>query len=587
MAFVGSVGVGSSRDVGLKTWCGARFVQHPTAARRVVGTPLTMVSKKVAYGDDARTKLVQGIDAVANAVKITLGPRGRNVVLQKSYGAPQVVNDGVTIAKDISLSDPEANTGARLIQEVASKTDLKAGDGTTTSTVLCQAMVREGIRGVSAGRNPVMMRRGMERASKAVVTEVRRLSRQVTGIDDIRAVATISAGNDERIGDIIATSFERSGVNGSTVVEESQSLDDEVEFTEGMELDRGFISPYFINDQERQVAELKKPRILVTDMKLNNIQEIIPILESIVKSKEPLFIVAEDVTGEALSTLVVNRMRGILDCVAIKAPGFGERRKAYLQDIAILTGAAYVASDMGITLDSLTIDQLGTAERIVVGKESTTIISTGDFVDEVAERAVAIKAELETTTSQFDKEKLEERLARLSGGIARIKVGAATETELKDKKLRYEDALNSTKAAVEMGVVPGGGTTLLNASKVLDALQQTTDDEDERYGMLIVKRALKAPIRQIADNAGQEGEVVLSKVQEMPFGEGYNARNGKYCNLFDAGVIDPTKVVCWGLENAVSISSLVLTTECLVSEIPEPKSSGGDGMGDLPGQNYM
>jgi len=577
MAFVGTSGFLGSRP--------ARPLIVPSRANRTGS--VVMMSKKVTFSDDARSKLVEGIDAVANAVKITLGPRGRNVVLQKSYGAPQVVNDGVTIAKDISLADPEANTGAKLIQEVASKTDIKAGDGTTTSTVLCQAMVKEGMRGVSAGRNPVMMRRGMEAASKHVVEEIRRLSRDVSGIEDIRAVATISAGNDEKIGNIISTSFERSGVNGSTVVDESQSLEDEVEFTEGMEFDRGFISPYFVNDQERQVAELKKPRVLVTDMKLNNIQEIIPILESVVKAKEPLFIVAEDLTGEALSTLVVNKMRGVLDCVAIKAPGFGERRKAYLQDIAILTGATYVAEDIGLTLDSLTIDQLGTAERIVVAKESTTIISTGEHQDEVNERVGAIKAELENSTSQFDKEKLEERAARLGGGIARIKVGAATETELKDKKLRYEDALNATKAAVEMGVVPGGGTTLLNASRVLDDLQSDSGDEDERYGMLIVQRALRSPIKQIADNAGQEGEVVLSKVAEMEFGMGYNARTDTYENLFEAGVIDPTKVVCWGLENSVSIASLVLTTECLVSEIPEKKAQVGDGMGDLPGQQYM
>eukprot|EP00188_Purpureofilum_apyrenoidigerum_P004740 Plantae.Rhodophyta-Purpureofilum_apyrenoidigerum.ctg5584.p1 GENE.Plantae.Rhodophyta-Purpureofilum_apyrenoidigerum.ctg5584~~Plantae.Rhodophyta-Purpureofilum_apyrenoidigerum.ctg5584.p1 ORF type:complete len:635 (+),score=162.89 Plantae.Rhodophyta-Purpureofilum_apyrenoidigerum.ctg5584:157-1905(+) len=582
MAFVGS-------GLGVRGWSDsrkARLEMRPKQARRVLVAPVCMAAKKVTYGDEARFKLMAGIEAVANAVKITLGPKGRNVVLQRSYGAPQVVNDGVTIAKDITLLDNEMNTGARLIQEVAAKTDIKAGDGTTTSTVLCQAMVKEGMRGVSAGRNPVMMRRGMEMAAKSVGAEVRRLSRKINGIDDLRAVATISAGNDERIGDIIATSFERSGANGSTVVEESQSLEDEIEFTEGMELDRGFLSPYFVNDQERQVVELKRARVLITDMKMNNIQEIIPILEAIVKSKEPLLIVADDVTGEALSTLVVNKMRGVLDCVAIKAPGFGERRKSYLQDIAILTGAAYIAEDLGLTLDSLTLDQLGTAERIVVGKESTTIISTGDHQDTVEERVAAIKAELSTTSSNFDREKLEERLARLSGGIARIKVGAATETELKDKKLRYEDALNSTKAAVELGVVPGGGTTLLHASKVLSKLHDDLTDEDEQYGVLIVERALRAPIKQIAENAGIEGEVVLYKVLEMDFGMGYNARTGKYVDLVDAGVIDPTKVVCWGLDNAVSIASLVLTTECLVSEIPEPKGAN-DGMNDLAGQQYM
>mmetsp|Transcript_9039 Transcript_9039/g.27173 ORF Transcript_9039/g.27173 Transcript_9039/m.27173 type:complete len:577 (+) Transcript_9039:66-1796(+) len=576
MAFVGLGGSG---------FRGTRFGASPAVTRRVSSAPVTMMAKKVTFGDEARNKLVEGIDAVANAVKITLGPRGRNVVLQKSFGAPQVVNDGVTIAKDIDLPDPEVNTGAKLVQEVAAKTDIKAGDGTTTSTVLCQAMVKEGMRGVNAGRNPVSMRRGMEAASKAVVKEVRRLSREVSGIDDIRAVATISAGNDEKIGNIIATSFERAGVSGSTIVEESQSLEDEIEFTEGMELDRGYISPYFINDQERQVCEMKKPRVLVTDMKLSNVQEIVPVLESIVKSKEPLFVIAEDLAGEALSTLVVNKMRGVLDVVAIKAPGFGDRRKAYLQDVAILTGATYMAEDLGLTLDTLTMDQLGSAERIVVSKEGTTIIATGDYQDEINERVKAIRSELENSTSQFDREKLEERAARLSGGVARIKVGAATETELKDKKLRYEDALNATKAAVEMGVVPGGGTTLLFASRVLSDLQSTAEEEDEAYGMLIVQRAMRSPIKQIADNSGLEGEVVLSKVAEMDFGTGYNARTGKYTDLFDEGVIDPTKVVCWGLENAVSIASLVLTTECLVSELPEKEE--GDGMGDLPGQSYM
>eukprot|EP00188_Purpureofilum_apyrenoidigerum_P001399 Plantae.Rhodophyta-Purpureofilum_apyrenoidigerum.ctg17657.p1 GENE.Plantae.Rhodophyta-Purpureofilum_apyrenoidigerum.ctg17657~~Plantae.Rhodophyta-Purpureofilum_apyrenoidigerum.ctg17657.p1 ORF type:complete len:577 (+),score=150.85 Plantae.Rhodophyta-Purpureofilum_apyrenoidigerum.ctg17657:303-2033(+) len=576
MAFVGLGGSGLRR---------ARFGASPAVTRRTGTLPVTMMAKKVTFGDEARSKLIEGIDAVANAVKITLGPKGRNVVLQKSFGAPQVVNDGVTIARDIILEDPEVNTGAKLIQEVASKTDIKAGDGTTTSTVLCQAMVKEGMRGVNAGRNPVMMRRGMETASKAVVKEVRRLSREVSGIDDIRAVATISAGNDEKIGNVIATSFERAGGTGSTVVEESQSLDDEVEFTEGMELDRGYISPYFINDQERQVCELKKPRVLVTDSKISNVQEIVPILESVVKSKEPLFIIAEDLAGEALSTLVVNKMRGVLDIVSIKAPGFGERRKAYLQDIAVLTGSTYMAEDLGLTLDTLTMEQLGTAERIFVSKDSTTIISTGEYEEAVSERVKSIRSELETSTSQFDKEKLEERAARLSGGIARIKVGAATETELKDKKLRYEDALNATRAAVEMGVVPGGGTTLLFVAKILTELQESASDEDEAYGMSIVQRALRTPIKQIANNSGQEGEVIISKVSEMSFGEGYNARTGKYSDLFSDGVIDPTKVVTWGLENAVSIASLVLTTECLVSELPEKEQN--NGMNDLPGQSYM
>jgi len=537
-------------------------------------------AKTIQFSEDARKSLVEGINAVANAVKITLGPKGRNVVLERSYGAPQVVNDGVTIAKDVSLSDPLQNTGARLIQEVASKTDSKAGDGTTTSTLLCQAMVLQGMKAVTSGRNPIALKRGIEKAVKVMVAEIREKSRPATGDDDIRNVAMISAGNDTVIGDIIATAFARVGANGSTSVEESQGLQDELEFTEGMELDRGFISPYFVKDQERQVAELPKARVLVTDRKISAVADVVPVLEQLVKSKEPLLLICEDLTGEALSTIVVNKMRGVLDVVAIKAPGFGERRKRYLEDIAILTGASFVAEDLGITLESVTTDMLGRTDKVVVGKESTTIISTGETEDAVKSRIEQIKKEVAATDSQFDREKGEERVARLGGGIARIKVGAATETELKDKKLRYEDALNATKAAMEAGIVPGGGSALLQCRNVLLPLMAETEDEDEKAGIDIVYRTMNAPVKQIAMNAGVEGEIVAAKVEELKFGEGYNARTDTYEDLMESGVIDPAKVTIWALENASSIAAMVLTTECLIVETPKPEPAAVPGMPD-------
>lgn len=548
-----------------------------------------MGAKKLAFGEESRRALVKGINAVANAVRITIGPRGRNVVLEKSYGAPQVVNDGVTIARDISLEDPMANTGARLLQEVASKTDSKAGDGTTTSTVLCQAIINEGMKAVSSGRNPIALKRGVEKTAKILVQELKNMARESKSIDDIRNVATISAGNDAAIGDIIAAAYERIGINGSTSVEESQSLNDELQFTEGMELDRGFISPYFVKDQERQVADMKNPRLLITDRKISSLSELVPLLEQIIKSKkkEPLVIISDEVTGEALSTLVLNKMRGVLDVVAIKSPGFGDRRKAYLQDIAILTGGTYYAEELNYALEDVKVEDLGKAERIIVGKEVTTIISTGDNEDAISARIEQIKGEVEATDSKFDKEKGEERIARLTGGIARIMCGAATETELKDKKLRYEDALNSTKAAMEQGVVPGGGTALVFLADRIPELTKDFADEDEKIGAEIVRRAISEPLKQICANAGVEGEVVLSKVKEMKYGGGYNAASDKYENLFDAGVIDPAKVTCWALENAASIAGLVLTTECLVVEIPEKKTAQqGDGMGALPGESY-
>jgi chaperonin GroEL len=546
------------------------------------------MAKKVTFGEESRKSLVNGINAVADAVKITLGPKGRNVVLERTFGIPQVINDGVTIARDIELEDPMENTGARLLQEVASKTDLKAGDGTTTSTVLTQAIVNRGIKAVTSGVNPLALKRGIEKTCRILVKEIKAMARPCSGIDDIRNIATIAAGGNEEIGRIISMAFEKVGENGSTTVEESQSLQDEVDFTEGMELDRGYISPYFVKDMERQIAELINPRILVTDKKITSVQELVPLLETVVRSKEPLLIIAEDVTGEALSTLVVNKMRGVLDVCAIRSPGFGERRKAYLEDIAILTGATYIAEEVGLTLDKVTIDQLGKANRIIVAKEACTIISDSASQEKITARIEQIKRQIQNTDSEFDREKGEERIARLGGGIARIKVGAATETELKDKKLRYEDAINSTKAAIEMGITPGGGSTLLSLIKKIPEIQKILPDEDERLGATIVAKALEAPILQIALNAGQEGEVVLNKCQRMEYGMGYNAATNTYENLFDSGVVDAAKVACWSLENACSIASMVLTTEALVVEIPEKKTQQKeDSMGDLPGESYM
>jgi chaperonin GroEL len=548
---------------------------------------VNMMAKKVVFGEESRKSLVNGINSVADAVKITLGPKGRNVVLERQMGSPQVINDGVTIARDIELENPLENTGARLLQEVASKTDLKAGDGTTTSTVLTQSIVSQGIKAVTSGVNPLALKRGIEKTSRFLVKEIKNLAKPCDGIEDIRNIATIAAGGNEEIGRIISTAFEKVGENGSTTVEESQSLQDEVDFTEGMELDRGYISPYFVKDMERQIAELINPRVLVTDKKITSVQELVPLLEMVVRLKEPLLIVAEDITGEALSTLVVNKMRGVLDVCAIRAPGFGERKKAYLEDIAILTGATYLAEEVGLTLDKVKNEQLGKANRIVVAKEACTIISSEANQEKVNARIAIIKKQIENTDSEFDMEKGEERIARLGGGIARIKVGAATETELKDKKLRYEDAINSTKAAIEMGVTPGGGSTFLHLIPKVAEIQETMEDEEERLGASIVQKALTAPILQIAKNAGKEGEVVLDKCQKMEFGMGYNAATDKFENLYESGVIDAAKIICWGLENSCSIAAMVLTTEALVVEIPEKNVQlKGDGMNDLPGEDY-
>jgi len=532
---------------------------------------LVLEAKKVSFREDSRRALVKGINQVANAVKVTLGPKGRNVVLERNYGAPEIVNDGVTIAREIVLKDAEENVGAKLIQEVAAKSDSTAGDGTTTSTIMTQAITNNGMRAVTSGINPVALNRGIRKAANLVSNKIRELAKPVTGIDDLKSVATIASGSVE-MGRIIAQAADKVGETGSTVVEESQTLFDEIEFTEGLTIDRGYISPYFVKDQERQIGELVNPRVLVTDAKIDNVNDVVPLLEQLVKSKDPLLIIAEDVTGEALSALVVNKMRGVLDVVAIKAPGFGNRRREYTQDIAIATGASFVAEELGITLDSVTLDMLGTADRIVVAKETTTIVTDGKHQQDIDARISQLRREADNADTDFDKDKFSERIASLGGGIARIKVGAATETELKDKKLRYEDALNSVQSARELGVVPGGGACLAHIQKKYSAeILDTMESEDERNGAMILLNAMGAPAMQVAENAGIEGAVVLSKIQtlgeEKGFEWGWDAGAMEYCNLYERGVLDAAKVTINAIENSASVAGLVLTTECLVTEI--------------------
>lgn len=532
----------------------------------------SLEAKRVSFSENSRKQLVAGINKVADAVRITLGPKGRNVVLERNYGAPEIVNDGVTIAREIVLEDPEQNVGAKLIQEVAAKSDSTAGDGTTTSTIMTQAIVNQGMRAVSSGLNPVALNIGIRKAATMICDELAKVAKPVEGIEDLKNVATIASGSID-MGRIIAQAVDKVGETGSTVIEESQTLVDEIEFTEGLTIDRGYISPYFVKDQERQVSELVSPRLLITDAKIDNVNDIVPLLEQVVKSKEPLLIIAEDVTGDALSALVVNKMRGVLDVIAIKAPGFGQRRKDYLQDIAIATGSTYVAEEVGVTLDSVTTDMLGIADRIVVAKELTTIVLDGAQQEAIDARISQIRKEAENADTDFDKEKAVERVAALGGGVARIKVGAATETELKDKKLRYEDALNSVQSAREMGIVPGGGSCLAHIQDYMgDKILDSIEDENEKQGAAILIKSLSAPCMQVASNAGVEGAVVLAKVQalakEKGMGNGWDARTMTYGDLIEIGVIDPVKVTINAVENSASIAGLVLTTECLVTEIP-------------------
>jgi len=541
------------------------------------------MAKLVSFSDESRAALERGVNALANAVKVTIGPKGRNVVLERSFGAPDIVNDGVTIAKEIELEDPFENVGAKLIQQVASKTKDTAGDGTTTATVLAQALVHEGLRNVAAGANPVGLRRGMEQATAQVVAGIAARAQAVSG-DAIRQVATVSAGNEEEIGRMIAEAMERVSADGVITVEESNSLATELEITEGMAFDRGYVSPYFITDQERRECVFENALILITDRKISAITDLVPVLEAVSKAGRALLIIAEDVDGEALATLVVNKNRGVLQVAAVKAPGFGDRRKASLQDIAILTGAAVVSEDQAMTLDKVTLADLGTARRISITKDDTTIVASGDHQQAVADRVASIKRELERTDSDYDREKLQERIAKLAGGVAVIKVGAPTETELKNRKLRIEDALNATRAAVEEGIVAGGGTTLLELAEGLSELAAGCQG-DERTGVEIVQRALAAPLHQIAANAGANGAVVSAEI--LRHGKGFNALTGQYEDLLAAGILDAAKVTRLALQDAVSIAALLVTTEAVIADKPEPPAPapGGDmgGMGGMGG----
>lgn len=532
------------------------------------------MAKRILFREEARKALEQGINQLADAIKVTIGPKGRNVVLEKKFGAPQIVNDGVTIAKEIELADPLENTGAQLMREVASKTNDVAGDGTTTATILAQSMVREGLKNISAGANPVALRRGIEKTTAYLVEQIAAHAKAVEGRKTIAEVATISAGNDSEVGEMIAKAMDAVGRDGVITVEESKSLETELDVVEGMQFDRGYISPYFVTDSERMVAEYENAYLLITSNKISSLQDLVPILERVAREGRPLLVIAEDVEGEALATLVVNRLRGVLNAVAVKAPAFGDRRKAMLEDIAILTGGQLISEDVGIKLDKVTLDMMGVARKITVTKDKTTIVTDGSTKAAVEKRVAQIRKQLETTDSEYDREKLQERIAKLAGGVAVIKVGAATETELKDRKLRIEDALNATRAAVEEGIVPGGGATLLHLSKGIPAFKAKLNAE-EQVGAEIVYRALQAPLFQIAHNAGLEGSVVVEKVleKEMPFG--FDALSGTYVDMFAQGIVDPAKVVRSALQNAASIAGMYLTTEAIVVEKPEPKPAAG------------
>lgn len=541
------------------------------------------MAKEIKFSEDARRSMLRGVDALANAVKVTLGPKGRNVVLEKKFGSPLITNDGVSIAKEIELEDAFENMGAQLVKEVATKTNDVAGDGTTTATVLAQAMIREGLKNVTAGANPMVIRKGIEKAVKAAVTELKAISKPIEGKQSIAQVASISSA-DEEVGQLIAEAMEKVGNDGVITVEESKGFNTELEVVEGMQFDRGYVSPYMITDTDKMEAVLDNPYILITDKKVSNIQEILPVLEKVVQSGKQLLIIAEDVEGEAQATLIVNKLRGTFTCVAVKAPGFGDRRKAMLQDIAALTGGQVITEELGLELKSTTVDQLGSARQVRITKENTIIVDGAGNSADILARVNQIRAQLEETTSDFDKEKLQERLAKLAGGVAVIKVGAATETELKERKLRIEDALNSTRAAVEEGIVSGGGTALVNVYKAVAAVEA---NGDEATGVNIVLRALEEPIRTIAANAGQEGSVIVERLKHEPVGIGYNAATGEWVNMFDAGIVDPAKVTRSALQNAASVAAMFLTTEAVVADKPEPKGAAGAGMPDMGGMGGM
>jgi len=536
------------------------------------------MAKTVTFDVEARQALKKGIDIVASSVRITLGPKGRNVVLEKKFGAPTVTNDGVTIVREIELKDAMENTGAQLLREVATKTNDVAGDGTTTATILAQTMISEGFRNVAAGANPMQLKVGIEKAVAAVVEEIKRLSVPVKGHEDVAHVAAISS-QDQQIGNLIADAMDKVGKDGVITVEDNQAMATELEVVEGMQFDRGYVAAYMVTNPDRMEAVLEDPYILITDRKISAIQDLLPVLERVVQHGKPLLIVAEDVEGEALATLVVNKLRGTFTAVAVKAPGFGDRRKAMLEDMAILTGGQVISEDLGLKLDQTKIEQLGHARRVTVTKDDTTIVEGAGKPEGIQARIKAIKNQVEETTSDFDKEKLQERLAKLAGGVAVIKVGAPTEVEQKEKKHRIEDALSATKAAVEEGIVAGGGTVLLNAQKKLDGGLGLKDDQ--ATGVNIVRKALEEPIRQICLNAGKEGSVIVEQIRKSKPGDGYDALNDKFVNMFEAGIVDPAKVTRSALQNAASISAMVLTTEAMVTEVPEEKRGGGGGMGGM------
>src|SRR5476649_1212036 len=543
-----------------------------------------MAAKEIVFSDSARSKLVEGVNILANAVKVTLGPKGRNVVLERSFGSPIITKDGVSVAKEIELADKLQNIGAQLVKEVASRTSDDAGDGTTTATVLAQAIVREGLKYVAAGLNPLDLKRGIDKAVIAAVEELKKISKPTTTSKEIAQVATISANGEESIGQRIAEAIDRVGKEGVITVEDGKSLDDELDVVEGLQFDRGYLSPYFINDQDKQVAVLDDPFVLLHDKKVSNIRDLLPVLELGAKAGRPLLIIAEDVEGEALATLVVNNIRGILKTVAVKAPGFGDRRKALLEDIAILTGGQVIAEEVGLTLEKATLAELGQAKRIEIGKENTTIIDGNGEAIAIEARVKQIRAQIEEASSDYDREKLQERVAKLAGGVALIKVGAATEVEMKEKKDRVDDALHATRAAVEEGIVAGGGVAFIRAVEALVNLKGANDDENT--GIQIIRRAIEEPLRQICENAGIEGSIVVQKVKEGKGDFGYNARTDKYENLIGAGVIDPTKVGRVALENAASIAAMLLTTECVLADDPEDEKGGmppmgGGGMGGM------
>jgi len=544
-----------------------------------------MAAKDVKFHESARTKIVAGVNVLADAVKVTLGPKGRNVVLERSFGAPTVTKDGVSVAKEIELKDKFENMGAQMVKEVASKTSDVAGDGTTTATVLAQSIVQEGMKFVAAGMNPMDLKRGIDKAVARTVEELKKLSKPCKSSKEIAQVGSISANGDAEIGKIIAEAMDKVGKEGVITVEDGSGLNSELEVVEGMQFDRGYLSPYFINNAEKQIAMLENPYVLLHDKKISNIRDLLPVLEQVAKAGKPLLIIAEEVEGEALATLVVNNIRGILKTCAVKAPGFGDRRKAMLEDIAILTGGTVIAEEVGLSLEKATLNDLGQAKRIEVGKEETTIIDGAGDAQGIEGRVKSIRAQIEEATSDYDKEKLQERVAKLAGGVALVKVGAATEIEMKEKKARVEDALHATRAAVEEGIVPGGGVALLRARQAIKDLKG--DNSDQEAGIKIVLRALEEPIRQIASNAGDEPSVVVNKVLEGKGNNGYNAATGEYGDLVEMGVLDPTKVTRYALQNAASVAGLILTTDAMVAELPKDESHAGHGHGGMGGMGGM